>query len=199
MEILKCLLCGGIVAGTTGVLLRVFKRIDVENGLPQKVSCKAMTLFVLLGNCMVMKSFWLTMVGILLISYLCFMAYTDHHTLKVYSFVSYVIFGIGLIAIFFLCSAYVAFYATVLQFFLLMAGLTLLKVFERGDTEIWVASAPYLLLLCRNSIAVLLVFLGLSALFLLIYAFIICRKKWKEYCAMAPGIAVAAAFMIFIL
>lgn len=180
--------CGLGVVILVVIALSLIKKIDKEHGLPGQIPLKTLPLCWFAGTSVSADSLLSVMCGCVLMVYLCFMAYVDHHTGQVYSFCSYIVGGIGGILLWIHPMSIPAFGA----FFVGVAVITVLKGFSLGDSEIWIAAAPYLLLQCGNSIYVLLAFMILSLLYFLFYAFVIRRVKAREYCATVPAIAAAA-------
>jgi len=190
----KGILCGILTAAWSGGLLYVIKRADTAHGLPERVSKGAYLLFFLAGCIVPADTMASALSGVMLITYLCFMAYTDHHTGQVYSFCSY---GTGITGFLILLFRHQRAVLPVFLYCVIVIALTLFKAWAPGDMEILIAAVPFLIGRSRSPVYVLGGFLLLSTAYFIPYALFICKAGMRGRSAMAPAIAAAAASILW--
>lgn len=192
---MKGILCGSLTAAWSGGLLYAVKRADTAHGLPERVSKGAYLLFFLAGCIVPADTMASALSGIMLLTYLCFMAYTDHHTGQVYSFCSY---GTGITGFLILLFRHQRAVLPVLLYCVIVIALTLFKAWAPGDMEILIAAAPFLIGRSRSQVYALGGFLLLSTAYFIPYALFICKAGMRGRSAMAPAIAAAAASILWL-
>lgn len=195
IETAKGIVCGILTAVWSGRLLYVIKRADTVHRLPAKISRKVYILFFLAGCVVPTDTIAAALSGIMLIAYLCFMAYTDHHTGQVYSFFSYITGSAGFLL---LLVRHRGIALPLLLYCVIVIVLTLFKAWASGDMEILIATAPFLIWRCRSPAYILSVFLLLSTVYFILYALVICKAGMHGRSAMAPAIAAAAASILWL-
>lgn len=189
MEVVKSILCGALVLLNVGIGINLVKKIDIENGLPKKISAWVDMCFFCAG-CLIPTVSVISMVlNLIVVTYLCFTAYTDHYTKMVYSCGAYITGTIGIVALLLRNSSM---WAVLLGFYGVVVLMTLCRACALGDAEILMAVAPYLIMSTSAPGLVLLTFFILTEVFFLVYAIVLRKAKLQEYCAMAPAITVAA-------
>lgn len=184
---------GVLIRASVGALVWLIKKYDKEHGLPKKVSVGETILIFLTGVLIPRSSLIEALIHFIIVVYLCFTAYTDHHTRMVYSLGAYTVGTIGLVSF---VNRNCATWPVLIGFYGVVLLLTLCKILSLGDTEIFMATAPYLILYTDVPGQILGSFFLLSEIFVLVYAFCICRAKLRDFCAMAPAIALAAFILI---
>lgn len=192
-DVINNILCWGVIRAGVGVLVSLAKRYDKDHGLPEQMSRRESLLIIFAGCCVTKTSIVTAILNCFLLIYLCFSAYTDHHTKMVYSSGAYLIGVVGIFAL--LCRNRSA-WMIVFGFYGVILLLTLCKAWSIGDAEILMATAPYLIIDTAMPIWALGSFLLLLEVLFLVYAFVICKAKPREYCAMSPALAMAAIIIL---
>lgn len=179
----------------TGLLLQIAKCADAEHGLPERISKKAWLLFIAAGfAAAAQKDAALRYLYVFVLIWLCFVAYTDYHTMMVYSNSSFWVGGIGII---YFLNNNLAALPELIVYCCFVSLLCRLGAWSLADAEILIATAPYLIMRADMPIFIFSLFLLLESIVFLCYA-ILHKASLHDYCAMAPAIAIAAAGIILL-
>lgn len=199
------LVVGYAVALLVYSLIKTVKRCDVQHGLPEKLSPADCFCLFLCGASSYQGITVTSAILFCVTVYIAFMAYTDKHTRKVYSFASYVLFIPGLCALIFPNIRKECIIPLIVYVGMVLFGF-IIKAYHFGDVEVYIALAPYFMLIppktvlgieISNFLMLLLLFL-FSIIITVLFSIKILPFRVEKKRPMVPAIAFVLSFMLFV-
>lgn len=181
-------------------ILCCIRKADQEHGLPERNSGLSVVGVFVGGFLLLPDDIWISALGVIFISCLGAMAYTDFYSGQVYPFFYYAVALLGYARLIALQEWDSLFYVAVFAAFVIFASL--LHAYSFGDAELFLTAAPFLALLAEQSkveiFLGLCLYWGVSAFFgIAIWFFKRLRKKscGRKF-AMAPAMYLALLFVL---
>lgn len=192
---------GGLTMLLSIAILCCIRTADPEHGLPERNSRLSAGISFVGGFLLFPADIWISALGVVFISCLGAMAYTDFYSGQVYPFFCYAVALPGYVYLIALQDWDVLFHVVVFAAFAISAGL--LHAYSFGDAEMFLTAAPFLALLAEQSrVGVFLglcLYWGASAFFgIAIWLFKrLGKKSCGEKFAMAPAMYLALLSALF--